>query len=338
MRLPSNKSIDCLFNINTNGSHIGNGIIHAVEDQLEQVGDTVYAYNEDGYLASKLAPEGTTHYNYGTLGELKSVVLPNITIEYLHNANNQRVAKKVNGVITEKYLWKDLTTLLAVYNVGNSLKIRFEYANGRMPYKMNYEGNTYYLGYDQVGTLKAVTSEDGTIVKSIEYDTFGNVLSDSNLTFKVPFGFAGGLYDQDTKLTRFGYRDYDAYTGKWTAKDPIGFDGGDTNLYGYVLQDPVNFMDPTGEFRNPIIVISVGTMLLLKVFDYSTGFVKTVNIYNSHAEVDAVCAEAKRSLQNLIDKVDNSCVENKTAYKQQLILEQMELNRICFELYRGAWF
>jgi len=83
-------------------------------------------------------------------------------------------------------------------------------------------------------------------IKEITYDTFGNILSDSNPSFKVPFGFAGGIYDQDTKLTRFGYRDYDAYTGKWTAKDPIGFADGDSNLYGYVLGDPVSGIDPMG--------------------------------------------------------------------------------------------
>jgi RHS repeat-associated protein len=55
----------------------------------------------------------------------------------------------------------------------------------------------------------------------------------------------------DTELTRFGYRDYDAQTGKWTAKDPIGFDGGDTNLYGYVLGDPVNGFDPLGLHDDP---------------------------------------------------------------------------------------
>jgi uncharacterized protein RhaS with RHS repeats len=44
----------------------------------------------------------------------------------------------------------------------------------------------------------------------------------------------------------FGYREYDAYTEKWTAKDPILFEGGDSNLYGYVLGDPVNFVDPVG--------------------------------------------------------------------------------------------
>ena len=99
--------------------------------------------------------------------------------------------------------------------------------------------------------MKAVVREDGTIVKTIGYDTFGRVLYDSNTSLHVPFGFAGGLYDEDTKLTRFGYRDHDAGTGKWTAKDPIGFDGGDTNLYGYVLGDPVNGVDPSGLYDDP---------------------------------------------------------------------------------------
>ncbi|MGH8549080.1 MAG: RHS repeat-associated core domain-containing protein, partial [Methylococcales bacterium] len=61
-----------------------------------------------------------------------------------------------------------------------------------------------------------------------------------------PFGFAGGIYDPHTKLTRFGARDYDAETGRWTAKDPIGFLGGDANQYAYVGDNPVSFIDPYG--------------------------------------------------------------------------------------------
>jgi len=63
---------------------------------------------------------------------------------------------------------------------------------------------------------------------------------------KIPFGFAGGLHDRDTGLVRFGYRDYDPDTGRWTAKDPIGFAGGDSDLYGYCVNDPVNGFDPSG--------------------------------------------------------------------------------------------
>jgi RHS repeat-associated protein len=74
------------------------------------------------------------------------------------------------------------------------------------------------------------------------YDEFGQVITDTNPGFQ-PFGFAGGLYDRDTKLVRFGARDYDPTVGRWTAKDPILFTGRDTNLYGYVLNDPVNLVD-----------------------------------------------------------------------------------------------
>jgi RHS repeat-associated protein len=225
---------------------------YTIEDQLEVYGQNTYRYDDDGYIQEKTTPEGSTTYSYGTLGELKEVNLPTSTgsvtvISYTHNANNQRVSKEVNGTTVEKYLWENLTTLLAVYDADDNLKQRFEYVNGRMPVSMTDSGGIkYYLHYDQVGTLKAISDTNGNIVKEVTYDTFGHVLTDTDEDFKVPFGFAGGLYDQDTQLTRFGYRDYDATTGKWTAKDPIGFSGGDMNLYGYVLGDPVNKIDPMG--------------------------------------------------------------------------------------------
>jgi RHS repeat-associated protein len=108
------------------------------------------------------------------------------------------------------------------------------------------ENNTYYLSYNHIETLKTITCQNNQIIKTLDYDSFGNILSDTNPTLHVPLGFAGGLYDKDTKLTKFGYRDYDSYTGRWTSKDPIDFNGGDTNLYNYVMGDPVNLVDPEG--------------------------------------------------------------------------------------------
>ena len=172
--------------------------------------------------------------------------LKNTQIIYHLNAQNQRVAKEVNGVITKKYLWQDLTTLLATYNPDDTLKQRFNYASNRMPISMTQDNQTYYLSYDQVGSLRLVTDTQNNIIKEITYDTFGNILNDTNRDLEIPFGFAGGMHDRDTELVHFGYREYDPFTGKWTAKDPIGFDGGDANLYGYVLNDPVNFIDPEG--------------------------------------------------------------------------------------------
>ena len=80
----------------------------------------------------------------------------------------------------------------------------------------------------------------------MDYDEFGRRIAAPGNTIELPFGFAGGLYDEDTGLVRFGMRDYDPVAGRWTAKDPIGFAGGDTNVYAYVGNDPINGVDPLG--------------------------------------------------------------------------------------------
>ncbi|SKA98556.1 RHS repeat-associated core domain-containing protein, partial [Paucidesulfovibrio gracilis DSM 16080] len=54
------------------------------------------------------------------------------------------------------------------------------------------------------------------------------------------------LHDRDLGFVRFGWRDYDTFTGRWTAPDPIGDRGGDPDWYGYCLDDPVNGVDPLG--------------------------------------------------------------------------------------------
>jgi RHS repeat-associated protein len=138
-------------------------------------------------------------------------------------------------------------------------------------------GTTYRFVTDEVGSVRlVVNTSDGTTAQRIDYDPFGKVVSDSNPGFQ-PFGFAGGLYDPDTGLTRFGARDYDSDTGRWASKDPVGFGGGDPNLYLYVGGDPINRIDPVGlEWWDPVdwgraAVDGVGTAI-----DGIGGFVSSV--------------------------------------------------------------
>jgi RHS repeat-associated protein len=103
----------------------------------------------------------------------------------------------------------------------------------------------YFLVKDQVGSILQVIDQDGVVVQDIVYDDFGQVLSDSNPGFQA-LGFAGGMYDPVTGLVRFGARDYDGEIGRWLERDPIMFEAGDTNLYAYVNNDPINYIDPLG--------------------------------------------------------------------------------------------
>ena len=151
---------------------------------------------------------------------------------------------------------------------------------------MEKGGVTYRVISDHLGSPRLVVDvATGTVAQRIDYDEFGNVLNDTNSGFQ-PFGFAGGIYDRDTGLTRFGARDYDAETGRWTAKDPIGFNGGSTNLYGYVLNDPVNFVDPWGLLRrNPdgsLVAVNVGSPVWRNHGSGASAGVQPVNLFTDN--------------------------------------------------------
>ncbi len=238
------------FEMNAARGITGRTYAYSAEDHLLSAGNTSWQWDVDGFLVSRSESGLTTGYTYSSRGELLKVALPDGTvIEYRYDPLGRRIARLVNGAIVEKYLWSGFTKLLAVYDGSDNLLLRFRYADGRMPVSMSDGyGATFHLFYDQVGSLRAVTDSGGNVVKEIVYDAYGNVLSDSNPAFEMPFGFAGGLYDRDTGLIHFGHRDYAPEIGRWIAKDPIFFDGGDFDLYGYVQNNPVNYVDPTGQF------------------------------------------------------------------------------------------
>jgi RHS repeat-associated protein len=80
-----------------------------------------------------------------------------------------------------------------------------------------------------------------------DYDEFGLIIDEDLAENWTPvlFGYAGGLQDRDTMLIRFGARDYDPMVGRWTSKEPLGFNGA-SNFYVYAENDPVNKVDPSG--------------------------------------------------------------------------------------------
>lgn len=230
----------------TTSSGTLNGTYDA-QDRLLTYGNASFTYTANGELATQTAGAQATTYSYDTLGNLISVKLPNGTaISYIVDARNRRVGKQVNSALVAGYLF-DGDRVVAQLNSANQIVSQFVYGSGSTsPDYMIQGGVPYRIFPDQLGSPRlVVNTSTGAVAEEIDYDEFGNVINDTNPGFQ-PFGFAGGLYDQDTKLVRFGARDYNPVVGRWTAKDPILFNGGDSNLYGYVLNDPLNGIDPRG--------------------------------------------------------------------------------------------
>src|SRR5258708_11118624 len=86
-------------------------------------------------------------------------------------------------------------------------------------------------GYDVDGALSTITLATGAVVRAIDYDAFGAIASDSNTSFDLPIGFAGGLADPATGLVPFGARDYRPLPGPWAAREPLGLLGGCASFF-----------------------------------------------------------------------------------------------------------
>jgi RHS repeat-associated protein len=220
------------------------------QDRLLQYGDAQYSHGATGELLKHAVGGRTTQFSYDGRGALSQVVLPDgRTVDYLTDGMQRRIGKMVNGELKQAFLYQDQLRPIAELDGNNKLVARFVYGDRvNVPEYMVKAGIAYRFVLDRLGSVRlVVNAASGEVVQRMDYDAWGNVELDSNPGFQ-PFGYAGGLYDNDTKLVHFGSRDYDAFTGRWTSKDPLRFGGGDANLYGYVNGNPIFGTDPTGQY------------------------------------------------------------------------------------------
>ena len=100
---------------------------------------------------------------------------------------------------------------------------------------------------DRLGTIRDLINNSGSIIDHVDYSAFGTQLGESNPTNGDRLvGFARLERDTVTGLNLAVNRVQNPGTGRWTSQDPMGFGGGDTELYGFVGNDPVDSADPTG--------------------------------------------------------------------------------------------
>jgi RHS repeat-associated protein len=213
------------------------------QGRLATRGALNYGFDAAGFLTQR----GSDSFGYGPRGHLQSASVGGSPVTYAYDAFGRRTARTESGQ-TEQYLYgnpKVSGELSASRDPGGQLTQYFYDPTGRLV-GLQRGASRFYVFTDDIGSPRLVTDSAGSTVKRIDYDAYGAISSDSAPAFSLRVGFAGGLKDPTSGLLLFGARDYEPASGRWTSRDPIGFDGGQTNLYAYIADDPVNGRDPDG--------------------------------------------------------------------------------------------
>jgi len=229
-------------------SRFTNDATYDSQDRMLSYGGLACQYDANGNQTNRTEGGQTISLSYDLFGQLASVILPDgRNISYDRDALGRITAKRVSGVITKGWIYKDGLKPIAETDASGNVVSVFVYGSSPLtPDYMVKNGNTYRLIRDHVGTVRLVIDvNSGVIAQRLGYDSFGNVLSDTNPGFQ-PFGFQSGLYDNDTGFVQFGARWYDPFTGRWLSKDSLLLAAG-WNVYAFCASDPINLVDFNGE-------------------------------------------------------------------------------------------
>ena len=247
------------YSYDANGNRTMAGYSTGANNQITSDGTWTYTYDNEGNIVkkSKGASAETWTYAYDNLNRLVHVedrATDGGTlieqVNYIYDVLGNRIEEDVTAMSTAvtrfaydgPNAWADLdlsntlTTRRLYLDAIDAIIARTTVATGAA---------AWYLT-DRLGSVRGLTDATGALQDQITYDGYGNVTAETNPSFGDRYKFTAREFDSATGLQYNRARYYDPAIGRWTSQDPLGFDGGDANLYRYVFNTPTRAVDPTG--------------------------------------------------------------------------------------------
>jgi len=229
-RLTQNKSIIGLVTTDTS--------VYDNANRVQSVNGVTYNYDANGNLLN----DGVNAYVYDSANRLKSLTQGANTSLFTYNGLGDRLSQTVNGQQTNYTL--DLNARLTqILNDGTNTYV---YGNGRIA-QVN-TGTEYFMG-DALGSVRQLTNSQGNVTLTKSYAPYGETLASSGSGVSS-FAFTGEQTDA-SGLSYLRARYYASGTGRFLTRDTWGGDANSPmsfNRWMYVEGNPINLIDPTGQF------------------------------------------------------------------------------------------
>jgi RHS repeat-associated protein len=234
------------------GNRLDAGATFGPDGRLLTHGGMLYSHDNNGNLTGR----GSESFGYDSSQRLTDFSDGTNSASYAYDYIGRRIERTVNGDTIIQYLYHD-QDVLAEYNAAGTRLASYTYGPGMdQLLMMEQGGSTWFYHTDGLGSVIAITDVAGNLVQRYGYDAWGNViLSDGPFVFSGSGGpvnsrtFTGREYDAESGLYHFRARAYDPRLGRFLQKDSdqgIRMIPQSLHPYAYVLNNPVNSLDPTG--------------------------------------------------------------------------------------------
>ena len=236
-------------------------------DLLTSYNGKSLTYDQIGNLKS----DGTWTYTWEHGRQLLSMQTASTGWNFDYDATGQRTSK-TNGTLTYHYIYDDiqLKYLKVTQNSSTVCEMYFEYGQTGLvaiQYISSSLTDKYYVLTNAQGDVVGLVDGSGALVVKYNYDAWGKLKSmTGSLASTVgtynPIRYRGYVYDTETQLYYLNTRYYNPDVGRFINADGYASTGDEllgSNMFAYCGNNPVNCVDPTGEFA--ITTLLVGALV-----------------------------------------------------------------------------
>jgi RHS repeat-associated protein len=258
-----------LENYVINYTYDGNNCIgYKINHHSVTTDHVTYSHDANGNLLSETTNTGeTTTYRYNRFNQLIGTSSASGILSYSYNAKGIRTGKQSN-LSCISYLLDG--GQVAAELSGNTVTSVYLYGANRIS-RIRSHSTDYYL-YNAHGDVVQLTNTSGAVTKTYEYDAFGNE-SVKDIYDGNPFRYCGEYYDIETWTYYLRARYYDPVNGRFTQPDTWEGDYSDPlslNKYTYCYNNPIQYIDPTGNAAEDITRLMAHAIIANPLFVQAT--------------------------------------------------------------------